>query len=59
MLAYLNALATVLAIVTFLGIVWWAFSKGRTDANQESAMLPFALPDEGKIHPQHKEDARS
>lgn len=59
MLAYLNALATVLAMLTFFGIVWWAFSKGRQDANRESAMLPFALPDEGKNHPQHKEEARS
>ncbi len=59
MLAYLNALATVMAMLTFFGIVWWAFSKGRQDANRESAMLPFALPDEGKKHPQHKEDARS
>lgn len=59
MLAYLNALATVLAMLTFFGIVWWAFSKGRQDANRESAMLPFALPDEGKTNPQHKEEARS
>jgi len=29
MLGYLNALATVLAMVTFLGIVWWAFSSKR------------------------------
>jgi cytochrome c oxidase cbb3-type subunit IV len=46
MLGYLNAAATVLAMVTFFGIVWWAFSKGRKKANEESAMLPFALPDE-------------
>ncbi len=48
MLAFMNALATVLAMVTFFGIVWWAFSKGRKQANLESAMLPFALPDEGQ-----------
>ena len=28
------------------GIVWWACSRGRQSANSESAMLPFALPDE-------------
>lgn len=48
MLALLNALATILAMVTFFGIVWWAFSKGRKKANDESAMLPFVLPDEGQ-----------
>ena len=47
MLALMNAFATVLAMVTFFGIVWWAFSKGRKQANDESAMLPFVLPDEG------------
>lgn len=47
MLAYLNAIGTILAMLAFFGIVWWAFSKGRKKANEESAMLPFALPDEG------------
>jgi cytochrome c oxidase cbb3-type subunit 4 len=47
MLAYLNAIATVLAMVTFFGIIWWAFSKGRKKANEEAANLPFVLPDEG------------
>ncbi|KAA0911787.1 CcoQ/FixQ family Cbb3-type cytochrome c oxidase assembly chaperone [Pusillimonas sp. ANT_WB101] len=45
-MAVLNAIATLLAMITFLGIVWWAFSRGRADANREAAMLPFALPDE-------------
>ncbi len=46
MLAYLNAIATVLAMLTFFGIIWWAFSKGRKKANEESANLPFVVPDE-------------
>ncbi|MDO9024874.1 CcoQ/FixQ family Cbb3-type cytochrome c oxidase assembly chaperone [Zwartia sp.] len=46
MLAYLNAIATVLAMLTFFGIIWWAFSKGRKKANDESANLPFVVPDE-------------
>lgn len=46
-MAILNAIATVLALITFLGIVWWAFSRGRASANHEASMLPFALPDEG------------
>ncbi len=47
MIAIINALATILAMITFLGICWWAFSRGRAQANREAAMLPFALPDEG------------
>jgi cytochrome c oxidase cbb3-type subunit 4 len=50
MLAYLNAIATVLAMLTFFGIIWWAFSKGRQKANEEAANLPFVLPDEGAEH---------
>ncbi len=46
MIAWINGLATLLAMATFLGICWWAFSRGRADANREAAMLPFALPDE-------------
>lgn len=57
MLAYINAIATVLAMLTFFGIVWWAFSKGRKQANKESAMLPFVLPDEGQPDPKTKEEA--
>jgi cytochrome c oxidase cbb3-type subunit 4 len=50
MLAYLNGIATVLAMLTFFGIIWWAFSKGRQQANEEAANLPFVLPDEGAKH---------
>ena len=46
MIAVINAFATILAMLTFLGICWWAFSRGRAQANREAAMLPFALPDE-------------
>jgi cytochrome c oxidase cbb3-type subunit 4 len=47
-MAILNAIGTVLAFVTFIGIVFWAFSRGRKKDNDEAAMLPFALPDEGE-----------
>ena len=57
MLAYLNALATGLMMLTFFGIIWWAFSKGRREANHEAALLPFALPDEGKSQSHHKEES--
>jgi len=46
MWAYLNAIATVLSMITFFGIVVWAWSKGRAKANKEASMLPFDLPDE-------------
>lgn len=46
-MAILNAVATIFATLTFLGIVWWAFSRGRAKANYEASMLPFAVPDEG------------
>jgi cytochrome c oxidase cbb3-type subunit 4 len=41
-----TAIATIVSMLTFIGICWWAWSGGRAAANQESAMLPFALPDE-------------
>jgi len=46
---YLSAISTVLGLVVFLGIIWWAWSAKRQPANQgnqESAELPFDLPDE-------------
>lgn len=43
---YLSAFSTVIGLVVFIGIVWWAWSPGRQKANQESAELPFDLPDE-------------
>nr|WP_174221045.1 CcoQ/FixQ family Cbb3-type cytochrome c oxidase assembly chaperone [Polynucleobacter necessarius] len=46
MAPYLSAISTVLGLVFFIGIVWWAWSLKRQSANQESAELPFDLPDE-------------
>jgi cytochrome c oxidase cbb3-type subunit 4 len=43
---YLSAVSTVLGLIVFLGIIWWAWSAKRQPANQESAELPFDLPDE-------------
>jgi cytochrome c oxidase cbb3-type subunit 4 len=42
------AMATVVAMGTFIGIVCWAWSKGRQPANRDAALLPFALPDEAE-----------
>lgn len=46
MIGILNGIATAIAIITFLGIIVWAWSKGRAKANQDASMLPFDLPDE-------------
>ncbi len=44
--AYLSGVSTILALLSFVGIVWWAWSASRKKANEESANLPFELPDE-------------
>ncbi|MFA5597057.1 MAG: CcoQ/FixQ family Cbb3-type cytochrome c oxidase assembly chaperone [Pusillimonas sp.] len=49
MMGVINGIVTLLALLTFIGIVVWAFSRGRAKANTEAAMLPFALPDEGEV----------
>ncbi len=41
-----GAATTVLAFVAFLGIVAWAYGRGRRKAFDEAANAPFALPDE-------------
>lgn len=46
MTGVLNGIMTLLALLTFIGIVWWAFSAGRVKDNEEAASLPFILPDE-------------
>jgi len=45
---YLSAASTIVGLLVFLGIVWWAWSAKRKEANKESAHLPFDLPDEFK-----------
>lgn len=46
MIGIINGVMTVLGMATFLGIVWWAWSAGRAEANRQASMLPFALPEE-------------
>jgi len=45
-MGWLNGIVTLLGMLFFIGIVWWAFSQGCAQANREAAMLPFDLPDE-------------
>lgn len=55
-MAIMNAIATILAMLVFFGIVWWAFSSRRKKANDEAAQLPFDLPDEGQPSQQKNSD---
>ncbi len=48
MVGIINGIMTVVGLLTFLGIVWWAFSKGRRKANEEAAQLPFLLDDDAE-----------
>lgn len=50
MLGILNGVMTVLAMATFVGIAWWAWSDHRAEANRQAAQLPFDLPDEGQAN---------
>lgn len=42
----LQGLGTVLAMVAFLAVCWWAFSKGKKKDFEEASQLPFADDDE-------------
>ena len=42
----LRIIGTVLGFLTFLGIVWWAWGKGRQEQFKEAAALPFTEDDE-------------
>jgi cytochrome c oxidase cbb3-type subunit 4 len=37
----LRSITTVAALVVFLGIVWWAWSKSRKSDFEQAARLPF------------------
>jgi len=37
----LRSITTLVSLVVFLGIVWWAWSKRRTSDFDEAANLPF------------------
>ncbi len=44
--ATLSSIITVLAVVTFTGIVVWAMSSRQSARFETAARLPFAIPDE-------------
>jgi len=37
-----RSMVTVISFITFIGIVWWAYSGRRKSAFDEAAWLPFA-----------------
>jgi cytochrome c oxidase cbb3-type subunit 4 len=37
----LRAVVTLVSFMTFMGIVWWAWSRRRTSDFEEAANLPF------------------
>lgn len=45
----LRSATTVLALLTFLGIVWWAYRKGGKQSFDEAANLPFAGDDDADV----------
>ena len=38
----IRAWQTVILLISFIGIVWWAYSKNRKKSFDEAANLPFA-----------------
>jgi cytochrome c oxidase cbb3-type subunit IV len=44
---FLRSAIAVLALVTFLGIVWWAYGPSRKERFERDALLPFGDDDHG------------
>ena len=42
----IGSVLTVVSLLLFVGIVIWAWSRGRKRAFDAAALAPFALPDE-------------
>jgi cytochrome c oxidase cbb3-type subunit 4 len=48
----LRSVTTVVGLLCFLGIVWWAYSKSSQKGFDEAANLPFAENDAEGVAPQ-------
>lgn len=44
----LHSIMTLITFITFIGIVFWAWSRKRKSAFDEAANAPFALPDDAE-----------
>ena len=42
----LRSISTVVSLITFVGIIWWAFARGNKSRFDEAANLPFAEHDD-------------
>ena len=42
----LRLITTVVLMFVFIGIVWWAYGRGRKDYFDEAAAIPFTEEDE-------------
>ena len=42
----LHSIMTLITFITFIGIVFWAYSRKRKREFDEAANAPFALPDD-------------
>lgn len=47
----IGSAVTVIAFASFVGIVIWAYGRGRRRAFEEAANAPFALPDDAVAPP--------
>lgn len=46
----IRSIVTVLSLLAFAGIVWWAYGPSRRARFDEAAQLPFADDDVAKRH---------
>ncbi len=42
----LRSITTVISMITFVGIIWWAYARGNRKRFDEAANLPFAEGDD-------------
>ena len=54
----LRGIATILAMVAFLGVCWWAFSSKRKKRFEDAAQLPFADEPDGRHRERHRGEPR-
>jgi cytochrome c oxidase cbb3-type subunit 4 len=45
---FLHSIMTLITFITFIGIVFWAYSRKRKPEFDEAANMPFALPDDAE-----------
>jgi cytochrome c oxidase cbb3-type subunit IV len=48
MATFLHSVMTLITFITFIGIVFWAWSRKRKPEFEEAANAPFALPDDAE-----------